>query len=86
MKTLLDCMPYEFEQSFDDTPAYKNKDVEVVAEHCMHDDDGSRPWKRWPGIHKNVTYWVELANGKAVGWNENPSKGWSFPVVKMKKV
>lgn len=27
---------------------------------------------------------VVLKNGYAVGWNENPSRGWSFPIVKYK--
>lgn len=26
--------------------------------------------------------WWELKNGYVVGWNENPSRGWSFPVEK----
>ncbi len=75
MKTLKDVMPQElFNGSYHDTPAFKMIDVEVVAEY--HNT------KKWPGTHKNVYFWVELKNGKSVGWNENPSTGWSFPVVK----
>lgn len=40
--------------------------------------------REWPGPHRFVYMWVELDNGYAVGWNENPKKGWSFPVVKLK--
>lgn len=36
----------------------------------------------WIGSHKNVINWYKLDNGYAVGWNENPSIGWSFPVKK----
>jgi hypothetical protein len=75
-------MPYEFSQSFRDTAAFKFCDVEVVAEHGGMDDTVRKPW---PGSHRNVYFWVELANGRAVGWNENPGRGWSFPVVKLKK-
>ena len=42
-------------------------------------------WKPWPGTAKNVQNWWELANGKAVAWNESPSHGWSFPVISLKR-
>jgi len=35
---------------------------------------------------KNVNSFVVLENGYAVGFNENPAKGWSFPVVKYKGI
>jgi hypothetical protein len=76
MKTLRDVLPNEFVQYFCDIPAFKYRDVEVVREFGC----GGEP-KPWPGPHKNVHYWVLLANGKAVGWNENPATGWSFPVI-----
>lgn len=82
MTTLREWAPQEFEQSFDDTRAYKYADVEVVKEYDMHGEENT--WRRWPGPHKNVLSWCVLANGYAVGWNENESRGWSFPVVKMK--
>lgn len=72
--TLGDKAPHEFLQQFQDVPAYKYKDVAVVAQH-----DGTVT--RWPGKHKNVFRWWTLANGKRVGWNENPARGWSFPVI-----
>jgi hypothetical protein len=77
-KTLQDAMPHEF-SGYMDVPSYKFRDVPVKKEY-----DGTR--FRWPGVQKNVYFWVELENGYAVGWNENPSKGWSFPLVKIKKV
>lgn len=36
----------------------------------------------WPGRHKNVCVWWELADGTAVAWNENTSRGWSFPIIR----
>ena len=66
---------------FDDCAAWKLLDEPVKAEYFM---SNTATWKRWPGVHKNVYCWVELENGKAVAWNENPSKGWSFPVIKLK--
>lgn len=29
--------------------------------------------------HRHVFSFIILSNGWAVGWNENPSHGWSFP-------
>lgn len=75
-KTLKDVMPRELVE-WDNTPAYKLRDVEVKAEHNLCS-------KKWPGPQKHVYNWCELVNGKAVGWNENPSRGWSFPVVTLK--
>ena len=40
------------------------------------------PWKPWPGAHKHVMNWCVLDNGKAIGFNENPSRGWGFPVIR----
>jgi hypothetical protein len=76
VKTLIESMPREFGQNYHDTPAYKFRYVEVVREFGCGGED-----KPWPGPQKNVHYWVLLANGKAVGWNENPATGWSFPVI-----
>ena len=77
-KTLADAMPHEFlDGSYNDTPAYKLRDVKVVRVYS----NGETGWKYWPGPHKNVHKWVELENGKLVGWNENPARGWSFPVI-----
>lgn len=75
IKKLRDCVPHEFFKEFTDTRAFKMLDVEVVE---------TVKNKPWIGTHKNVYVWWRLANGYAVAWNENPSIGWSFPVVKIK--
>lgn len=78
--TLREVLPSEFSKDFTDVPAWKYADVEVSREHLV-----GQGGEQWPGPQKNVFFWVELVNGKAVGWNENPSKGWSFPVITIKK-
>lgn len=75
--TLRDVLPIEFcLGEYHDTKAYKFRDVKVIN---SHKDDP------WIGNEKKVKVWYELDNGYAVGWNENPSRGWSIPVVKIKK-
>jgi len=77
-KTLLrDVVPCEFMEEYTDTPAFKLLDIEVVKCHDGHLDS-------FPTAHRNVMHWWELANGKVVGWNENPAHGWSFPVSTVK--
>jgi hypothetical protein len=79
-KTLLrDVLPDEFfGGEYCDTPAHMLKNEEVVAVL-----DGTSCGHFWIGTHKNVMHWWILKNGMAVGWNENPSRGWSFPVMKL---
>lgn len=73
-KRLVDVLPPEFTQgAYEDSPAMPWAFMDVIAEY--HDDPP------WPGTHRYVHAWYVLANGKAVGWNENPKRGWSFPVV-----
>jgi hypothetical protein len=73
---LRDIMPAELTGGeYNDTRAYQFRDVEAVA--FLH------PGNRWPGSQRHVTVWAMLANGYAVGWNENPGKGWSFPCIKV---
>jgi hypothetical protein len=74
---LKDVMPHEFMGcEYDDSQARRYADVEVVEQF-----DGR--YAAWLGKEKNVFFWVKLANGKAVGFNENPARGWSFPVVRI---
>ena len=78
-KTLRDCIPLEWVSEGEKRRApflRDNADVAVVREvdGCV---------EAWPGKHKNVLHWYVLANGYAVGWNESPSHGWSFPVVRL---
>ena len=77
MKKLREVLPREFKRDFMDTRAAKFLDVDVVAEY----DDRPFPQKRY--IYRNIYTWWELKNGYAVGWNESPRNGWSFPAVKM---
>jgi len=62
-----------------ETRAYRMRDCKVIQDNMV---ESGQPW---PGKHVHVHVWWELENGYAVGWNENPSRGWSFPVVKMPK-
>ena len=71
---LRDALPYDFFWGeYDTSRAMLMIDIEVVSTH-----DGY-----WIGKEKNVHVWWALANGYAVGWNENPCRGWSFPVCKL---
>lgn len=79
---LKEVMPEEFWRFHYDERSYRYADVEVVREYNCGGSAGSRPW---PGPQKHVYFWVELENGYAVGWNENPSRGWSFPVIRLKR-
>lgn len=81
MSTLKEVMPNEFGRFHCDERSFRYADVEVAREYSH---DGPCAVRQWPGPQKNVYYWVELENGYAVGLNENPSRGWSFPVVKLK--
>lgn len=79
-KTLIEAMPREFNGGeYIDTRAFKLRDKVVTSEHGATTNSNYR----WPGKEKNVFFWVILQNGYAVGWNENPSRGWSFPVIKL---
>ncbi len=55
---------------------------EVIKEFSMRGDF----WLSWQefGKHKNVVFWCLTNTGYAIGFNENPSFGWSFPVIKLK--
>ncbi len=76
---LRDALPREFfNGEYEDTRVMKKYlDVEVVKKHDGCED-------AWIGKEKFVYVWWELANGYAVGMNENPSRGMSFPVKKMR--
>lgn len=77
MPTLRDVLPGEFFQEFTNTRAATMLDIEVDQEYGLGDDDLRASW---PGPEKNVMTWWRLTDGRCVGWNENPSRGWSFPV------
>lgn len=72
--TLKDVMPAEFMSGeYVNTPARQFADCKVLAKHETHVTS-------WPGKHRHVSFWCVLEGGVAVGFNENPSHGWSFPV------
>ena len=74
--TLREALPYG------ETGIFKSKKLEVKV---METHDPYKGGLRWPGRHKNVVEWWVLADGTAVGWNENTSVGWSFPVIRFPK-
>jgi hypothetical protein len=77
---LKEALPEEFTSGeYDDSSAIKLADAEIESKHDSRE-------RRWPGPHKNVHFWVALKNGKAVGWNENPGRGWSFPVIAYRSI
>ena|SRR5215831_64079 len=76
--TLRQFLPREFSSQFTDTRAFRLANVEVIKTFQTH-------IHTWPGRHKHVHSWCVLKSGHAVGWNENPARGWSFPVMKLKK-
>lgn len=78
-KTLRGVLPDCFFTEFSDAKANKYLDVKVVKEYNGRE-------RKWPGKHKNVFTWWLLENGHAVGWNENPAIGYSFPSISMKNV
>lgn len=80
MTTLIDWAPRQFAIEYDNSKAFQLRDRKVVKEYSDRDAD----WKPWPGPQKNVYSWCILDNGYAVGWNESQTRGWSFPVVKLK--
>ncbi len=74
---LRDVVPQEFFHEFRNTRAFKLLDCEIAQEYSLGD---LTTWKSWPGKERNVMNWWLLTDGRAVGWNENESRGWSFPV------
>jgi len=79
--TLKDVMPREFEIEHFQSRAYKRfADAKVIRQFNFF----GGPRRRWPGPQRNVHNWVIVEGGYAVGMNENPGRGWSFPVYKMK--
>ena len=77
-KKLRDVIPHEVIHygEYEGQPFMRKLEVDVLEEV----DGCIIPWI---GTHKNVLNWWRLADGTAVGWNESPSRGWGFPVVKI---
>ena len=78
---LRDVVPHEVTGGeYVGTVVYDLLDMHVTAEFTCQDRD---TWRCWPGREKHVACWWMLDIGLAVAWNENPSKGWSFPVLRI---
>jgi hypothetical protein len=76
------------EKRFKDTHMYQDrigqpneKHLEKLGNHKVIGEYS----EKWPGGHKNVSHWVHLDSEHAVAWNEHPSRGWSYPIIKHKK-
>lgn len=85
--TLRDWVPREFMLEFADSKATKLLDRVVLKSWSLGSLSklDEPEWKSWPGREKNVNNWCLLDDGHAVGWNENPSVGGSFPVIRAPK-
>lgn len=70
-KQLKDWLPFDYTNSNVDDRIFGHTNNIVIQEF-----DGRNV--KWPGTHKNVYNWCILDSGHAIGWNESPSKGWSF--------
>ena len=82
-KSLDNWLGYDRSDAYLYVPKLENwKDKIVVKEFSC-----GRIWSSWQefGTHKHVLNWVILENGYAVGFNENPSIGWSWPIKKLTK-
>jgi len=76
---LRDVLPREaLSSEFQNEAFLEHLDSEVKEEIREYDP-------RFPFRHKNIFVWWILEGDMAVGWNENPSVGWSFPVAKLKE-
>ena len=75
IKKLKDVVPHEFHMEYMESEAAKYLEEEVEREYFAYANQS--PFK-----HKYIYVWWKLANGYLIGWNENPSRGWSFPVIK----
>jgi hypothetical protein len=73
MTKLRDVLPHE---ALSEDSVRRHLDTEVI--------ESVGTGYTWPGSQKNVCHWWKLSSGHAVAWNENPSRGWSFPVIKLR--
>lgn len=60
----------------------KLMDKQILYEFVSHNEITWVSWQEF-GSHKNVYCWILLEKGQAIGWNENPARGWSFPMKKV---
>ena len=82
-----DCHTELDEGGFNQTKAYALKDALVTIEYSSVNLVGEDSYfVPWVGTHKNVHYWVVTECRHAIGMNENPAIGISFPVVKLSQL
>tara|TARA_R100001163_G_scaffold26401_1_gene21471 strand:+ start:3292 stop:3789 length:498 start_codon:yes stop_codon:yes gene_type:complete len=63
----------------------KKKNLRIIWDSNDHNHlDYWGYYDNFPFTHKNIRRWVILEDMTAVGFNENPSIGWSYPTKKMK--
>ncbi|HUS48791.1 MAG TPA: hypothetical protein VMZ91_01390 [Candidatus Paceibacterota bacterium] len=82
METLKDWLENKDLSEAEEKKVSKMLDVKIQHEFRLHEEDMWISWQAF-GSHKHVMSWVLLENKYAVGFNENPGKGWSFPVEKV---
>ena len=79
---LKEWLPQEFFQ-------YKHPEMEkflnrpILINYNLYNENA---WRSWPGKHKYVQNWCIVSyedNYYAIGFNENPSRGWGFPIKKV---
>ena len=78
-------VPQEFHTQYMDTYAAKLLECEVIQDYTS----GDIGFFTNIFTHKHIYNWCIVTNGEkkwAVGWNENPSRGWSFPVKRIYNV
>jgi hypothetical protein len=60
--------------------------LEVVKEFSTVDEKSFQKFPQTHQLYRNVSRWVLLSDGSAVGWNESPRNGWNFPRLGKKTV
>lgn len=60
--------------------------LKIVKEVSLADEATWQPFPQNDYNYRNVMHWVLLEDGSAMGWNESPRSGWSFPRVGKKSV
>lgn len=86
-KTVREELDYYFKQYYfnekEQRKINKLMDVKIIKKFSLN----GQFWFSWQifGKHKNVINWWLLENRYAIGFNENPATGWSFPIKKLSK-
>ena len=85
MPNLKQVLPQEFfRPGHRETPVHEFLDAQIVAMKLTTGrpcESHAELFADWPGPQQHVRQWFILDNGKAVGVNEDPVNGLSFPIV-----